>query len=260
MAKFDGILLVSDWDGTICYKGLINPKNIDKIKYFQENGGLFTICTGRYPEHFKNNGYLDLIMPNTYILCLNGAIIQDIKNDEVLYMGFMGDRALDAFDKVIENNMNFKALMYYEVGRGEARFFSKEEYLRTREELSPYKTHKLVIMTENEEDAIAIRNYLRKEMDDGYEIMRSWPTGVEIIYKENSKGSGIGKLKNIAGVKTVITVGDYENDVSMLKEADISYAVENATKEATAAAKRSAPHVKDGAIAYIIEEIERNLP
>ena len=54
MKKFEGILIASDWDGTLCL-GSVTQKNIDAIKYFQENGGKFTICSGRHYNHVKKN-------------------------------------------------------------------------------------------------------------------------------------------------------------------------------------------------------------
>ena len=258
MPKFDGILLISDWDGTLSFNNEINPKNIEKIKYFQENGGLFTICTGRYPDYLKENGYLDLITPNTYILCLNGAIIQDMRSGEVLYSGGMDNNSLFAFDEVIAHNFKFKNLLYYAIGNREATAYTKEEYLNEKNNLSPNNTHKLLITTSEESEAVAIRDFLREKMGSDYEIMRSWATGIEIIHKENSKGAAIKKLKEITGARTVVTVGDYENDLSMLISADISYAVENATEEAKRVAKRRAPHVCDGALAFIINDLENN--
>ena len=41
MGIFDGCLLASDIDGTLQENGYINPKNIEKIKYFVQEGGKF---------------------------------------------------------------------------------------------------------------------------------------------------------------------------------------------------------------------------
>ena len=50
MKKFDGILLISDLDGTLL-KGdkSISEENIKAIEYFKSNGGIFTFITGRVP-------------------------------------------------------------------------------------------------------------------------------------------------------------------------------------------------------------------
>ena len=39
MGKFDGMLLASDFDGTLYYNGNISEENLKDIKYFQDNGG-----------------------------------------------------------------------------------------------------------------------------------------------------------------------------------------------------------------------------
>ena len=46
MGKFSGILICSDFDGTLAVGGHVVEKNIDAIRYFQENGGLFSVITG----------------------------------------------------------------------------------------------------------------------------------------------------------------------------------------------------------------------
>jgi len=51
MGKFDGIIIVSDIDGTFLGRnGRLVPENLRAIEYFQKEGGSFTVATGR--EHF----------------------------------------------------------------------------------------------------------------------------------------------------------------------------------------------------------------
>ena len=48
MGKFDRILIVSDLDGTFLGSGgRMVERNVEKIKFFNANGGLFTFATGR---------------------------------------------------------------------------------------------------------------------------------------------------------------------------------------------------------------------
>ena len=58
-------------------------------------------------------------------------------------------------------------------------------------------------------------------------IARSWPTGVEILSIQGNKGEATLKVKKLTGSHTLINVGDYENDISMIQEADIGCAVAN---------------------------------
>ena len=54
------------------------------------------------------------------------------------------------------------------------------------------------------------------------------------------------------GRKTLICVGDYENDIPMIKEADIGYAVANACEPLKKAADRITKESAGKAIAEII--------
>lgn len=48
MKKFEGYLIVSDLDGTFLGKqSRIVERNVEAVRYFTENGGLFTFATGR---------------------------------------------------------------------------------------------------------------------------------------------------------------------------------------------------------------------
>ena len=50
MKKFDGILFCTDLDGTLLESDhKISKENIEAIRYFQSEGGLFTFLTGRMP-------------------------------------------------------------------------------------------------------------------------------------------------------------------------------------------------------------------
>ena len=48
MKTFEGIMLISDMDGTLLNKdGQISEKNIEAIQEFISLGGKFTVATGR---------------------------------------------------------------------------------------------------------------------------------------------------------------------------------------------------------------------
>ncbi|MBQ1272136.1 MAG: HAD hydrolase family protein, partial [Clostridia bacterium] len=47
MGRFDGILICSDVDGTLAEGKNIPEKNLEALRYFQSEGGLFTLATGR---------------------------------------------------------------------------------------------------------------------------------------------------------------------------------------------------------------------
>ena len=86
---------------------------------------------------------------------------------------------------------------------------------------------------------------------------------MELLPMDGGKGPAVKRLREMLGGKekihTIIGVGDYENDVSMLKMADIGYAVANATELCLEAADRITVSNNENAIAVIIRELEEEL-
>ena len=80
----------------------------------------------------------------------------------------------------------------------------------------------------------------------------------EILPKGISKGSVLPKLAEYLGIdmRRTVAVGDYNNDISMLKSAGVGIAVANATPEAKAAADFVTVSNEENAIAKIISDIE----
>lgn len=83
MGIFDGIILISDMDGTIINSDKkISERDKKAINYFKENGGLFTIATGRMlPSANRYVLDLDLSLP---IILYNGGKIYDYKEEKTL--------------------------------------------------------------------------------------------------------------------------------------------------------------------------------
>ncbi|MBP5270760.1 MAG: HAD hydrolase family protein, partial [Clostridia bacterium] len=70
---FDGILLLTDFDGTIAERAVISDKNRLAVEYFISEGGLFSLATGRFPDVLGLEGFT--VKPNTYCVMLNGALL-----------------------------------------------------------------------------------------------------------------------------------------------------------------------------------------
>ena len=87
MGKYDGILLCTDFDGTLYFEKNITAENIEAIRCFQENGGFFTVATGRFPSFIKE--FEPSVKPNTHIIALNGSLIYDLQGQKALFEGFL---------------------------------------------------------------------------------------------------------------------------------------------------------------------------
>ena len=263
MGKFDGILLCTDFDNTLAYHKQISAENAEAIRYFQANGGRFTVLSGRTPDFLRE--HLPSISANAPLVGCNGALIRDHQSNALLYEGGRSDcRALEALEPFWHQSSHIKRIFAFD--RHETTYSCAREAgeytFPTIEELKgniSFPLYKVVFQVDREEHAFALKNTLAEILGDAFEVSRSCPTYVEISCSDANKGAAAKRLKEMLNAKTLVTAGDYENDVSMLKAADIGYAVGNASPEVKAAADRVTVNVEEHAIAAIIKELEQDL-
>lgn len=272
--KFDGYLICSDWDGTLSHnvnvsatningtattanKAVVSPENCEAIKYFQENGGLFTICSGRQYTYLRD--YYNYVKPNTAIVSLCGALIYDDIRDEKVYEGYVNEPKMPIIDKIIERPELISIVYAYIGGSLKADVFTAAEYMAHREKIESSDLYKIVFITENEENMAQLVEYANKLDLNGNLLVRSWPLGLEIYSSRNSKGNAVRLLKEKTGVHTLICVGDYENDIDMIEAADIGYAVGNAVDSVKRVADRITVDYREHAIAKIIYDLDAEI-
>lgn len=253
MSKFDKILLCSDLDGTLRNsKGEISKENIRAINYFKENGGLFTLCTGRnyrYAQELEREG----LFVNTVFIALNGAVIYDRKSGKMLYGNPMNREKLGDIEKFTYENKSY--LENITIHTEES--FDSFEYLT-----EDRKLYKIVFTTKNTDATKIFKKKLKERYSDqDFFITTSWPTGIEILDRKSTKGECVKIIKNYIDteIEKIVCVGDFENDITMLKEADISYAVENAIQPVKDAADYVTVSNDENALAKIISELEKNI-
>ena len=254
MGKFDGILICSDFDGTFAHASVIPEKNAEAVRYFQSEGGLFTLSTGRSHQHFAP--YKDVFTPNAPMLCCNGSVLYDVSTGITLYEGHMESSIYEDVIKIIAQAPEIVKLSF--CGDGRDFHIKAAEYTseKARAGMPPEELFKVVAHLESDDcDAIMKRVY--DTYSSKYGIYRSWYFGIELQSPNDNKGQGILRLKKHLGdrVKTVIACGDYENDLSMFDVADISYAPANAHPNVKARATHVTVRCEEGAIAQIISEL-----
>jgi len=262
MGKFDGYLILSDFDGTLTYNGEISRENKEAIKYFQENGGVFTIATGRRPEHFLS--YKDIFVVNAPIVSLNGTLIYDLEQGKIIC------------EYPLENNyfvpIEYAALKYQEISRiyaysiTDAIIWSRDsaDDIKMLKNPNGPKYYKIIFVFDDEKEVKIVENDLIETFGHQFNFDRSWNKGIEMHIKGSGKGECIEIIKKYLITKNIkihktIGVGDYENDISLIQMSDIGYATENAIQELKDVADRIAPSSKENAIAYIIHDLEADI-
>ena len=255
MKKFEGIVLIADFDGTLASHGVIPEANCEAIRYFQENGGLFTLASGRNPGWVAE--HRESVFPNTWVSLINGAVLIDPEEKEIAFSMTSGRELLELAPRIFEACPHMThadhnlVTGYTRQMPGEA---LSEEALNT----PIYKSLYIVPTEYSEEYAARVKAIAGEE----FIVMRSWVNGIEIQKKGTGKGDSVRRLKELLGdrAKLVVGVGNYENDMDLIRAADIGYAVDNAPDWLKAVADRVTVDCAEGAIAAIIEELEREDP
>lgn len=265
--KFQGILLCTDLDGTLLADdSRISEQNRLAIEYFQREGGLFTFVTGRPPLAVRQL-FLD-IRPNALIGCLNGGGIYDGERDEVCDVSYLdsdADVMLDAVERAMPDVgimvVNRSGVFFTNEVTANERY-SQNRCLpfpnRPRSDVEcPY--YKVVFLHHEEARLDEVAALLREHpLADRFSYIRSEREIYEILPKGASKGNVMLRIADRLGIDRThtIAVGDYNNDVSMIRAAGVGYAVANAAPAARAAADRITVSNNESAIAAIIRDLD----
>jgi Cof subfamily protein (haloacid dehalogenase superfamily) len=259
----NNILLISDLDGTLLNASQqISLENELAIKRFMEMGGLFSLATGRMEEAvlpFIRKLGLDLP-----VILYNGAKIYDPVTNKVLY-----ERKItipqSLWDIILGRLSDELVLLIYQEGQVYAplrnALLEKHELkdavrcLPFHESIMQEPITKLLIISSRLEEAKAIEQEVRDSRMP-CEMVYSESNYLEILPQHATKGAALRELVRILKQDGLYTaaVGDNLNDLTMIIEADMGYAVGNAHPLLTEAADAVTVHHESHAIAAIIGE------
>ena len=270
MGKFDGMLFCTDLDGTLLNsKKEISKENREAIEYFKKEGGYFTFITGRMP--YTSVEMYEAVRPNAPIGCINGGGIYDMAKGEYLWINSLPERSLKIIDHVYDTmpdigiQLNCPERIYFTRDNDSMVHFREitgTEYLyKHHRELGDEPLSKVIFANFDIERMAQIRKEIEAlPLAEEFDFITAAADFYEMLPKGNSKGGLLVRLARILGVseENTIAVGDYENDISMVKAAGHGYAVANAIPELKAAADRVTVSNNEHAIAKIVEEIERS--
>ena len=268
MGKFDGYLLVSDFDGTLIDHNLtVSAENLRAIASFIAGGGRFLGATGR--TELNVIPYAQGIPLSSPWILYNGAAIYDWGNSAFIYRAEL-DRALtEAFvRKVMKrfaqvNIQVFPGGPFCQVNPGalpDTQAVREDQHFENR----PLATIadgwlKVLFCGDRPEELMAIAAMLT---DDplGRQVHRthSGPRYFELTAPNVTKGSALARLRRILSPapQHVVAIGDYLNDIEMLQEADISAAPESALPEVKKHADIITRDHTQSAIADLVSQLD----
>ena len=268
MGKFEGYLLVSDFDGTLIDHQLkISNENVEAISSFIAQGGRFLGATGRTELNVRP--YTDGIPMSSPWILYNGAAIFDWQSNSFLYKAPL-DRALtESFvSKVMARfptinvqvfsggpfcQVNRDALPDRQVVLEGQRFEYKPMDEITEDWL------KVLFCADDPDEIDAIEAMLG---DDPLRLrvhtMHSAARYFELTAPGANKGSALARLRQllVPAPITVVAIGDYLNDIEMLQEADISAAPESALPEVKKDVDIITTSHAESAIADLVRKLE----
>lgn len=264
-------LVAIDLDGTLLNSySEVSEINKRAIKEMTEKGVKIVLCSGR-PKNFIRSIAHDLGL-NNYIVCGNGSMIYNLKEDKIIYNKFMEKEKVLKIVKICEENsiyysiatnknilaksLNYNVLFYHHENEKKAEDKKIQinivqdmyKYIEEREEEDYLKINisdsdSIIfdgIIRKLREikkiDVLDVEHMSRKKIKVGTEDVKVEFFYTELTAKNVNKWSALEYLINMLNIKKeeVIAIGDNINDKEMLENAGLGVAMAN-----------SAPYIKE---------------
>lgn len=272
MGIFSDILLTVDYDRTLTAPDSTIPqRNLEAIRYFMENGGAFTINTGRSVPMTKV--FRDVVPVNAPLLLYNGSAAYDLNEKR---LNFCHEIQLDMWQTIGECIALFPDLTVEVQGVDAHYCFSENpgweafsdyqqcarSFARPGDDLGPFL--KFTLYGEFRDVTVAsmfdasgeerrrmdeAEKLLRERYGESCEIFRAAARIIDIHAKGVSKARSARQLQRQMGRKILVCAGDGENDLPMMKDADHAYAPADAV---IADRFQNVCKCADGAVADVI--------
>lgn len=276
MRNLKNTLIVTDLDGTFFgSKTSLVQRNLDAVERLKAAGGYFTIATGRMYSNLEKPLPMAAELFNAPIIACNGALMYDMKTKKPLIERFIPHE--DGCAAVEYTFRNFPDLgVRVSVPSG---FMTSPEAIRTNPRIKkdmetcypdsrvivPYSGwtahnwYKIIIRGESDR-LDELRDGLARGLGDRFEISKSGATYFELQKKGTTKAAMLDELRRyceaVAGHPlTLYAVGDYENDLAMLRHADVGVCPANALDSVKAVADLCLCDNNRGVIADLVEYI-----
>ena len=266
-------LLASDFDNTLAYKWKISESNINSIKKLNKEGVDFALVSGRPYNNikhiFKRYGIEGHIIAN------NGAVVSEYDKGVICDFPIDKKEVKELIDICIRNRWTY---LFYSLdtcflaGGPVQRFLHKIfawpvkkitgvglKSFYPKKDLSEYPDfYKMNIYAPGPE-ADDLRDRINNK--GKLSATRSGTKMIEIMNAGVNKWKGLSCLIGDLGISEDRTgaIGDYDNDIEMLRKAGISFAVANASPGAKEAAQVMVSDVREGGFSQAVEIIlEKN--
>lgn len=264
-------LVVSDIDGTLNNNLRCTPKvNTEAIKRFVHTlGGNFTLASARNVQSLTPH-YMNLPDVNTPAIVLNGAGIYDFTKKEMVWFNSIPFSGKEIIEKALEN---FPSL---EIG-----IFTDDMIYLVRPKILSLVMMRLDSLTHRKCSHIRevpegrwgkvifycmpnqkkrIKEYVKSVSYDDISYIDTTAFSFDMVNSTTHKGNAVLALAELLGIpeKNTGAIGDYYNDLDMLKTVAHPACCKQAPKEIHKVCEFHACHCNEGAVADFLKYIEEN--
>lgn len=263
--SLNNLFIASDLDGTLIpHKAPINKRDIEAIVRFKEKGGRITFCTGRAPAFCEE--YAKIFQIDEPIICCNGGVIYDMSTKEVInpqYLPIIYKQVLKTLSEVspelgveaveLDNVIITTDSHYFDRHR---QILGENCKVTTFDKL-PDKCFKAILVGDAQY-VDKVLEFVKDYSVEGITFVASAPTCFEIIPTGVTKGSTLKEYARIYDIEQehIMSIGDYYNDVEMIKFASIGATFETSPDDIKEIADYIAPPCEQAGFSSFIEHIE----
>ena len=273
MTDFSDILLITDLDGTFFGNGgCLVPRNMEALSRFRARGGQFTIATGRLHLNIRRSiPHPEELLSAPAVMC-NGAYLYDFTAQKALMGELLSPevtREILRFTREKIPHVQFRVSTPEEFRIEEATGFLAHDIpnydagaVRISAPAENWRDDDWfkIVYRDTPEVLERVRVLFEAEFGGRLSITRSGTRIIEVQQLGCTKAHGIEKLRALAGgavaARKIIACGDFDNDIAMLRTADLAIAPANALPGVKAAADAVLCDCNDGLIADVIEGLE----
>lgn len=259
-------LIATDIDGTIMkYDFKFNPEVKDCIKKLTQNGVKVVLVTGR-----MNSATVHVAQElglNTPIVSYQGGMVK--YNNETLYKKVLDTKCAKEIIKWtkknnIHANLYLNDELYVEKDSETVRRYVKQGVprfnIKSFDEVEFETINKIILIDYKDADKVTMwENHLKTKYSE-LNIIKSTPYYCEICHPEATKFHAVDFLRNYWGLEReeILTIGDQNNDIDLLKAGGVKVAMGNATEELKAVANYITDSVNDNGFVSAVEKFVYN--